>query len=193
MSHRLHPARPPDVPALLAALEAHGVRCVLVGSVAARAYGAEVTPGDLDVVPALDRANLERLAALLIEAEASIDGRIGRWTRQSSGERKWIEAKETAAQQAARAAAWVPDPGDVATFDHLFRTRHGNFDTPPEICGTYGALERRAATGRISGRTIRVAHVEDLLATLTAARRAKDPARVRALEVALREGRAPGD
>jgi hypothetical protein len=181
------------VTALLGAIAAHGVRGVLVGSVAARAYGADVAPGDLDIVPALDRANLERLAGLLIEIEASIDGRIGHWRPQASGERKWIEVPETAAQHAARAAAWAPDPGDVATFDHLFRTRHGNFDTPPGICGTFEALARRARRGRVAGHAIDVAHPEDLLATLTAVRRARDPARVRMLEDALREGRAPGD
>jgi hypothetical protein len=192
LSRRVHPDRTPDVPALLGALERHGVRWVLVGSVAARAYGAEVAPGDLDVVPALERANLERLAALLIEIEASIDGRIGHWRLQACGERKWIEVPETAAQHAARATAWTPDPGDVATFDHLFRTRHGNFDTPPGICGTFEALARRAIRARVAGQSIDVAHPEDLLATLTAARRARDPARVRALEDALREGRKPG-
>lgn len=193
MTRPNHPERPPDVPALLGAIEAHGVRGVLVGSVAARAWGAALSPGDLDLVPALDRPNLERLAALLDDLEASIEGRIGRWTLQPSGERKWIVIEETAAERAARAAAWKPDPDDLETFDHLFRTKHGNFDVPPEICGTFDALDRRAVAGRIEGHVIRIAHPEDLLATLTVARRARQPDRVRALEAALREGRTPGD
>lgn len=188
-----HPDRPPDVAALLGALEAHGVACVLVGSVAAMAYGARVTPGDLDVVPALDTGNLARLAALLREVEASIDGRIGSWTPQADGELKWIEAPETDAVRAARAAAWWPDPSDVASFDHLFRTRHGNLDSPPDVCGTYDRLVRRAAPARVAGHAVRVAHVDDLLATLTVARRAKDRERVLGLRRAQREGRPPGD
>jgi hypothetical protein len=188
-----HPAEPPDVAALLGAIETHRVCCVLVGSVAALAYGAPGGAGDLDVVPALDRANLERLAALLIEIEASIEGRIGVWTAQEDGELKWIEAEETPAQHAARAAAWRPDPDDVATLDHLFHTRHGNFDTPPAICGTFEALDPRAIECRVAGCRIRVAHVDDLLVTATVARRAKDRPRVSALRRAQREGRAPGN
>ncbi len=188
-----HPERPPDVAALLAALDAHGVECVLVGSVAARAYGAEIQPGDLDVVPSLERANLERLAAMLESIEASISGRIGVWTLQENGERRWIEADETPAEHAARAAAWAPDPDDVATFDHLFMTRHGNFDTPPEICGTYEALAPRARAGRVAGVRARIAHVDDLLERLTVPRRAKDVPRVAALRAAQRAGRTPGD
>lgn len=193
MSPHHHPDRPPDVPALLGALARHGVRGVLAGSVAARAWGADVEPGDLDLVPALDRGNLERLAAALIEVEASIDGVVGIWTPQPSGWKKWIPTPESDAVRAARAASWRPDPGDVASFDFLFRTKHGNLDTPPEICGTCEALSRRAVPGRIGGIEVPVAHPEDLLATLNAVRRERDPARVRALEAALREGRAPGD
>jgi hypothetical protein len=192
-TRRVHPERSPDVPALLGALAAHGVRCVLVGSVAARAYGADVAPGDLDVVPALDRANLGRLAAVLLEIEASVDGRIGVWTPGASGELRWIEVEESADVRAARAAAWTPDPGDVASFDFLFRTRHGNFDTPPTICGTFEALDLRAREALVDGVRVRVAHVDDLLARITVARRAKDAPRVLALRNAQRAGRAPGD
>lgn len=188
----VHPDRPPDVPALLGVLEQHGVRGVLVGSVAARAWGAEVEPGDLDFVPALDRGNLERLSAALAEIEASIDGIVGVWTPQPGGEKKWIVTEESDAARAARTAAWRPDPDDVASFDFLFRTKHGNFDTPPEICGTYEALSRRAVRGRVGGHEVQVAHPEDLLATLTAVRRERDPARVRALKEAMHSGRAPG-
>jgi len=185
--------RAPDVPALLGALAGHGVRGVLAGSVAARGYGAALEPGDLDFVPALDRANLERLAAMLVEVEASIDGVVGVWTPQPSGEKKWVVTEESADVRAARAAAWRPNPADVATFDYLFRTKHGNFDTPPGICGTYEALIQRARRGRVAGHEVLVAHPEDLLATLTATRRARDPERVRMLEAAARNGRAPGD
>jgi hypothetical protein len=188
-----HPDHPPDIPALLSALNEHRVRCVLAGSVAARAYGADVTPGDLDVVPALDRENLERLAELLLSIEAAIDGRVGVWTAQPGGGMRWIETPESPEQHAARAAAWAPDPGDVASFDHLFRTRHGHFDTPPMICGTFDAMNPRALSARIAGHPARVAHVDDLLARFTLARRAKDMPRIEALRAARREGRAPSD
>jgi hypothetical protein len=75
----VHPKRPPDIPALLALLHSYNIRYVLVGSVAALLYGAEVQPGDVDITPALDRTNLERLAALLDAIEARPADGGGRW------------------------------------------------------------------------------------------------------------------
>lgn len=59
------PRQPPDVAGLLRLLDEHGVRYVVTGSGAAMLHGVDLVPGDLDVTPALDRENLERLAALL--------------------------------------------------------------------------------------------------------------------------------
>lgn len=56
---------PPNVAALLNVLDAHRVLYVVTGSAAALLHGVPVEPGDLDVTPALDRENLERLAVAL--------------------------------------------------------------------------------------------------------------------------------
>jgi len=181
MSATGHPPRAPDVGALIAALAAYRVRYVLVGSVAAMAHGVAVEPGDLDVAPSLERSDLERLAALLREIEASIDGRHGTWTEQPDGRMRWIETPSTDAERAARAAAWSPHPDDPATFDHLFRTRLGNFDVTPEIAGAYAALAPRAVRARFEGHEVQVAPVGDLLERLAMSRREKDVERIRAL------------
>ena len=48
---------PPDLAALLAALDATGVLYLVTGSVAALLHGVPLKPGDLDVTPALATGN----------------------------------------------------------------------------------------------------------------------------------------
>lgn len=176
-----HSSRSPDVPQLLQVLELHVVRYVLTGSVAASMYGVDVQPGDLDITPALDRENLCRLATVLETVEAAIDGGEGRWEQQPNGEQTWIEQELTVRERSARAAAWRPDPDDVSTFDHLFRSCYGSFDVVPRVTGAYETLIQRALLIEMAGCRVWVAHVDDLLATLTIPRRQKDIARVHAL------------
>lgn len=178
----LHANHPPRIDALLDILAEHRVRYVLIGSVAARAYAMDVEPGDLDIAPDMEPPNLERLAHVLHDVEAQPDPDLapGRWTMGPDGEYRWVEEPITQEVVAAR-AAWRPEPEDGASFDALFRTRLGNFDVVPFVAGTYGRLRRRAVEREIGGRRVRVAHVDDLLATLTTARRKKDTERVREL------------
>ena len=65
--------------------------------------------------------------------------------------------------------------------DYLFTTRYGNLDVVPELAGSYGALEMRAASLQTFGQKLCVAHVDDLLATLTVPRREKNRARLEGL------------
>src|SRR5829696_5573724 len=51
--------------AMLAVLEEHGVRYVVIGGLAAQLRGAPIVTLDLDVSPARDRDNLDRLAAAI--------------------------------------------------------------------------------------------------------------------------------
>jgi hypothetical protein len=182
MAQTRHPDRAPDAPRLLAALNDYGIRYVLVGSVAAQLYGAEVQPGDLDVTPALDRENLARLSDLLLALEASLPDTddVGHWQVQPDGERKWISRQATPEDRLAR-ARWQPDPDDVSTLDHLFHTRHGNLDVVPDLTGDYGTLMKRAVRMEAHGQEVCVVHVDELLTALTAPRRKKDVPRVRQL------------
>ncbi len=184
-----HPSRMPDVPELLRVLERHGVRYVLVGSVAARVYGADIgQPGDLDITPALDAENLGHLAAALreIDAELDPDAPFGHWETRPDGERKWVVDASTPELRAQR-ASWSPDPMDSSTFDHLVHSRLGNFDVVPEVGGTYDTLMKRAVQMRAWGCPVWVVHVDELLAALTVPRRTKDVPRVRQLRAIQRE------
>lgn len=63
-----------DADALFAALAEHGVRYVLIGSLALAAHGYPRATADVDIVPAPDRDNLERLAAALATVDARLVG-----------------------------------------------------------------------------------------------------------------------
>jgi len=181
--------RPPDVPALLRVLGEAGVEYVVTGSAAAMLHGVRLVPGDLDITPALDVDNLTRLAHVLESIEARQDPRapFGHWERGEDGERHWIETAATPEDVAAR-ASWSPDPADPTSFDHLLQSRHGALDVVPEVSGTYDELRVRATRIDDNGVSVWVESVEDLLATLTVPRRAKDRERVEQLRAIQRAG-----
>ncbi|MGH2542128.1 MAG: hypothetical protein ACRDIB_05010, partial [Ardenticatenaceae bacterium] len=87
----------------------------------------------------------------------------------------------TEEERARAIASWFPDPDNPASMNHLFRSRYENFDVVPEVTGTYEALMGAAVLMRAFGYDIWVAHLDELLATLTVPRRKKDVARVRQL------------
>jgi hypothetical protein len=168
-------------------LARHRLDYVIVGSVAARFYGLELEPGDLDIVPAVDRANLERLLAVIEAIEGWPQGPFGDWRRQPNGEWKWLERPTTRAEL----EAWSPDVNDVNTFDALCTSRFGNLDIVPMVNGTHTELKLRAVLVRAEEHEVWVAHVDDLLARLTVPRRPKDAVRVRALREFQRRQRRP--
>jgi hypothetical protein len=57
---------------VLAALERHGVRYVVIGGLAATLHGSPLATTDTAICPARDRENLERLARALNELRARI-------------------------------------------------------------------------------------------------------------------------
>lgn len=177
----------PDVEALLAVLDSHCVRYVVTGSVAAYLHGVSLEPGDLDVTPAIDQENLDRLAAALQEVGADLDPEepFGRWETSENGERRWLAFEPTDAHRKAR-EEWRPCSDDPASFDHLVRTRFGALDLVPEIAGSYDELRRRATSIEVNGRSVWIESIEDQLATLTIPRRPKDADRVRALRAIQR-------
>jgi hypothetical protein len=182
MSDRTHPARPPDIGALLEALIGFNVRLVVVGSAAAKLYGVDVIPRDLDIVPDVEPANLVRLAAALrsLEASRSETDRLGGWQLREDGEWFWASREATEAEkQALLTGELIAD--DLTTLDHHFQTKHGNLDIVPRVAGEYSVLLARAKTIVCRGIGVNVAHPDDLLATLTIPRRAKDAERVREL------------
>ena len=67
-----------DIPlaadAILRSLAAHRVEYLLIGGLAVQAHGHVRTTQDVDVLPAPGRANLDRLAAALVELRARPSG-----------------------------------------------------------------------------------------------------------------------
>lgn len=68
---------PLDVEGLLAALEKAEIRFVVIGGFAVGAHGYPRATKDLDIVPDPDPGNLERLASLLSDLNASVLGMEG--------------------------------------------------------------------------------------------------------------------
>jgi len=184
--------RPPDLPALFELLADHDVAYVVTGSTAALLHGIELTPGDLDITPALDARNLARLAEALsaVEAHPNLDGPFGDWQPAPHGEWRWVERDPKPGERDAR-AAWSPDPADPGSFDTQLETRLGAIDIVPVISGSWDDLIERAARVRAFGQEVFVASIADQLATLTVARRGKDRARVEALRLRQRDGPVP--
>ena len=63
-----------DSEALFSVLQRHGVRYVLIGSLAMAAHGYVRATRDVDIVPSPEGDNLERLAAALGELDARLVG-----------------------------------------------------------------------------------------------------------------------
>lgn len=169
-----HPPLPPgavtnlNITAILRDLEEAGVRYVLIGSVAAAAYGAPVEPRDLDIAPDLDPENLSRLAGVL-----------RRWNAKPLPDPDW-----PASPTPEECERWTPDPPTAEHLDHLMTTPIGLFDVVPYDTtavapgpalpeadragrsGLYAELIQRALPLLFAGRDIPVAHPADLIATL---------------------------
>jgi hypothetical protein len=158
----------PDPLKILGALERHRVRFILIGAAAARIAGAPVVTEDIDVTPATDKANLERLAAALKELRARL-----RSPSDKSG---------------------VPFPFDVdmlRTADMwTLTTSAGDLDicfTPSGTRG-YGDLRREASRTRVGpGLSVSVASLRDVIRSKEAAGRDKDLAQLPLLRRTLEQ------
>jgi hypothetical protein len=160
-------SRPPDFnpESILQLLDEHGVRYVVIGAIAAIAQGYPLNTGDLDVTPARDPDNLERLAAALQELDARL---------QVSGEPEGV-AFPIDADYVGRADSWT------------LTTRFGSFDLLFVPAGTRGFddLRRGAVTVDIDGRDVRMAALIDIIRMKEASGRPKDLAQLPALRQTL--------
>lgn len=146
----------------LATLHRHGVRFVVVGAVAAIAHGYPLPTEDLDVTPAREPENLERLAAALRELHARL---------RTPGEPVDFPVD---AEMLATAESWtlVTDAGDL---DLVF--------VP---AGTRGYDDlRRDAVELDLGVPVLVASLRDVIRSKEAANRPKDQAQLPALRATL--------
>lgn len=156
-----------DPVAIFRALERHSVRYVLIGAAAARVSGAPVVTEDIDITPARDRTNLERLAAALRELDARLR------TPDPHGVSFPIEAK-------------MLRTADVWTLT----TRAGDLDLAFLPAGTdgYDDLRREASRERFAeGVTVAVASLRDVIRSKEAAGRDKDLAQLPLLRRTLEQ------
>ncbi len=156
--------------AILAALERHAVRYVIVGGIAAQIAGAPIVTRDLDVTPARDLENLARLSAALGEIEARI-----------------------VLEDAPPDIDISLDADTIAAFSSLATsTPYGRLDIVLLPTGTRGYEDlARAATPELvtEGLVVSVAALADVVRSKAAAGRVKDHAQLPILRETLEQSR----
>jgi hypothetical protein len=144
-----------DPAGIVAALERHHVRYVIIGGVAAQLHGSPAPTRGLDVTPERSAPNLARLAAALASVEAQ----------------EWVPGFGYPLQ--------LPMDRRRLAGDRvlLTQTRYGRVDVVPTPHGVptgYDELEPRARLVQAYGNELPVACLDDLVRSHGAARRAKD-------------------
>lgn len=151
--------RPLDLPELFRALAEHGVEYLVIGGVAAQVHGRRRTTRDLDVTPAPDPENFERLAAALVALEAH-PVELG-------------PSAPTPTAEQLRIAPIVPP----------LRTRHGELHILKEVPGatTYAVMRTRALTTDLDGIVMHIVGIDDLIRMKRATGRPGDIEDIKAL------------
>ena len=151
-----------DPDRILATLDAHGVEYVLVGGLAARAYGAQRRTADVDCVPSTSAENFERLAAALRQLNARL--RVGGMTDDEA--RQLPVTVDAATLESFGSSTWMTDAGPLDLLVEL-RDRDGGRHS-------YGELVQRAVRYQVGGLTLLLASLDDIIASKEYAGRDKD-------------------
>jgi len=140
-----------DLPELLLTLHRHAIDYTVIGGVAVQVHGHRRTTKDLDVVPAPDGRNLQRLTDALAELEAR--------------PRDISEGRAPTAEQLGTAAVVPP-----------LTTRHGDLRIFRDVPGAppYADLRARALVVELEGISIAIAGLDDLIAMKRASGRPSD-------------------
>lgn len=145
-----------DIEGILVRLNEAAVDYVVIGGVAVGFHGYVRATNDLDIVPAPDRQNLERLVGVLRELEAELDG---------AGD---FDAAE------------LPDPLDPETLalggNWVLQTRLGRFDVMQWLgdAELWSKLSPSAIEIEIDGLRVKVASYDELVALKEQAARPRD-------------------
>ena len=145
-----------DIRGILVELSREGIEFLVIGGVAVGFHGYVRATKDVDIVPAPDPANLERLARLLRSLDAQIEG-----------------AQEFEDEE-------LPDPLDPEALglggNWVLRTRLGRFDIMQWIGedALWEKLAPAAVEAEIEGLAIKFASYEDLVALKEMAGRPED-------------------
>lgn len=158
-----------DIEGILEALVEANVEFLLIGGVAVGFHGYVRATKDVDVVPSPDPRNLERLASVLEQLEAEVEGS------------EECEDSE------------LPDPLDPTALalggNWVLRTRLGRFDVMQWIGddALWEKLSPAAVSAKLGELTVRVVSYEDLVALKRQAGRPEDLADLQRLSQARNE------
>lgn len=158
---------PFDPQRILEVLARHQVQCVVIGGYAAVLAGIDIVTRDIDITPAIEPANLQRLAAALDELHAAIRVRAGKPPVPLPADPRLL----------ARAEIWnlATDAGDL------------DITTRPDGTNGYEDLKDGAYRQPLPGGLhIAIASLQDIIRSKTAAGRAKDLAALPQLRAALK-------
>ncbi len=163
------PERPLDVRELFRVLTAFRVDYIVVGGVAAQVHGRRRTTKDLDVVPAPDAANVERLAAALLELDAHP-----------------VELPTAPTPTASQLRVPRVPP---------LTTRHGELHILNEIPGAaaYADMRARSLTTGLDGNAVAIVGVDDLIRMKQTAGRLIDIEDIEAIAAVARRERPEAD
>lgn len=144
-------------------LHRHGVECVVVGGIAARLHGASHQTEDFDLVARYDVDNLRRLAAAMRELGAYIrtDGYLDEATREAS--KRLVHEEHLARTEI---TTWNSDAGQFDVLRNI-----------PDVDGarqSYEDLAERATEATYGGIVVRLATLDDIVASKEWADRPKD-------------------
>lgn len=153
---------PLDVEGLLAALEKAEIRFVVIGGFAVGAHGYPRATKDLDIVPDPAPENLQRLASLLLDLNASVLG-----------------MEEFAGEEVVQPDAAGLEMGG----NFVLVTNHGRLDimqlVGPDL--EYADLESAAVEDEVFGHRVRFCGFDHLVAMKEAAGRPEDEIDLRRL------------
>ena len=152
----------PDLKRITDALGRHEVEYLLVGGRAARAYGAQRPTFDVDCVPEPSRENLDRLAAAMRELHARL--RVEGLTDEEAALLPVQVTGSTLVRM--ELSTWRTDGGDLDVLADI-PDRHGRHLSYPELVG-------RASELNLDGIVVRVAALDDVIASKEWADRPKD-------------------
>ena len=149
-------AKPLDPGCIFRVLAKHKVDYVLIGGLAAVLHGSTAMTNDADILPSDEAPNVERLSKALADLEARL---------RVDSDPDGVE--------------FDPHPAlisSIATLD--MTTRCGDLDltfTPAGLVG-YADVVAKSETFELGGQLVRVASLDDIIRSKTAADRPKDHA-----------------